>query len=246
MADLGVNVRPGVIVGIGANLAVNVDGAVYAAPWCPISYTPAMNDRVRVILCSGEATILGATALPGSGIGVVLPPQAPSSTSSGTLHMVPVQGGSYRAADGWGTASSRPLSVNAVVQGTAPGSSYAYNGSYFYGSQASQAAGATLDAVRFRAGPRLEIGSNNSALTLHVYVHTSSVRPAGDVTRTFGPYDFTLAAHFTGGWVGTLPSACYPTIAAGGGISITGGPYLGLGGLDVDPASGQLDADWHR
>jgi hypothetical protein len=241
------NVRPGVIVGTGPSLAVNVDGAVYASPWCPVSYTPALNDRVRVLLCAGEATILGATSIPGSGPGVAPAPTAPPVTGSGTLSMPAIDSGSYRSADGWGhPGSGRGMSLRAVGQGSAPGSSYAYNGAWFYGSQANQIAGATWDAVRLRVGPRLEIGSNNSALTMHAYAHTSSTRPGGDVTRVAGPYDFTLAAHYGGGWVGTLPSACYATIAAGGGISITGSPYLGIAGLDVDPASGQLDADWHR
>lgn len=245
MADLGVNVRPGVVVATGP-VAVNVDGAVYISPWCPMSYTPVLNDRVRVLLCAGEATILGVIASPGSGMAVPAAPAPPAAASSGMLSMPAVQSGSYRAADGWGRPGSRGLSLNAVVQGTAPGSSYAYSGAWFYGSQANQLAGASWDAVRLRIGPRLEIGSNNSTLTLHAYVHTSSTKPGGDVSRVAGPYDFTVGAHSGGGWVGTLPSGCYATLWAGGGISITGSPYLGIAGLDVDPASGQLDADWHR
>jgi len=138
------------------------------------------------------------------------------------------------------------MSLNALGQGTAPGSSYAYNGAWFYGSQANQLAGAALTAVRLRVGPRLHIGSYNSALTLHVYAHSSSTKPSGDVARVLGPYDFTIAANFGGDWVGTLPSACYATLAGGGGIAIAGPPYLGIAGLDVDPASGQLAADFNR
>ncbi len=245
MADLGVNVRPGVVTATSP-LTVNVDGAIYTAPWCPVSYTPALNDRVRVIVCAGEATILFAITVPGTGLGVTAAPTAPPVTGSGTLHMPAVQSGSYRNVDGWGSTSSRPLSANAVVQGTAPGSSYAYSGSWFYGTQANQISGATVDQIRLRIGPRLEIGSYSSSLSLHVYVHTSSTRPAGDVSRVSGPYDFTVVPHYAGGWIGTLPSGCYSTIQASGGISITGAPYLGIAGLDVDPASGQLDIDWHR
>ena len=239
------NVRPGVVMATSP-VAVNVDGALYSAPWKPMGYTPALNDRVRVLLCAGETEILSVISSPGVGMAVAPAPAAPAVSSSGTLHMPAVQSGSYRNADGWGSSSSRPLSVNAVVQGTAPGSSYAYSGSWFFGSQVNQIAGAAFDSARMRIGPRLEIGANNSPLTLHVYAHTSSTKPGGDVTRVAGPYDFTVAAHHAGGWIGTLPSGVHATIAAGGGISVTGSPYLGMAGLDVDPASGQLDIDWHR
>ena len=64
MADLGVNVRPGLVVTVGSTLGVNVDGAVYTSPWWPASYVPAAGDAVRVLLCAGEASILGPT-IPG-------------------------------------------------------------------------------------------------------------------------------------------------------------------------------------
>lgn len=64
MADLGVNVRPGVVVAVGSALAVNVDGAVYGSPWWPASYIPTAGDPVRVLLCNGESTVLGPT-IPG-------------------------------------------------------------------------------------------------------------------------------------------------------------------------------------
>jgi len=307
VADLGVNVRPGVVVAAGTALAVNVDGAVYASPWWG-SYVPVERDNVRVLLCAGEATILGPTitgprAMTGTVAGTasvgLLPvtigtdtiqcryvgtapsigslvllswesttpwviaaaaaytppgtfggssaPSAPSATMSGVLHMPAVTTGSYRSADGWGSPGSRGgMSLSAVVQGTAPGSSYAYSGAAFYGAQANQIAGATWDTAQIRLGQRLEVGSNNSALTLHVYVHTSPDKPSGDVSRVAGPYDYTIAAHAGAQEIGPLPSGCYNTLAANGGISITGSPYLGIVGLDVDPASFQLDVGWHR
>lgn len=61
MADLGVSVRPGLVVGVGSGLGVNVDGAIYSQPWWPETYVPAIGDAVRVLLCAGEASILGAT-----------------------------------------------------------------------------------------------------------------------------------------------------------------------------------------
>ena len=231
---------------------IGENGQVYQNPLSLAGYAPIEGDSVMLLVQSGVVLVLNTVAVmgtAGAGSGLVVggDPTPPTAATSGTLHMPAVQSGSYRSADGWGSpGSGRGMSLSSVGQGTAPGSSYSYNGAWFFGSQANQIAGATWDAVRFRVGPRLHIGSYNSALTLHAYAHTSPTKPSGDVSRTFGPYDFTIAANYGGGWVGTLPSACYPTLAAGGGISITGSPYLGIGGLDVDPASGQLDADYHR
>jgi len=221
--------------GLG-RVPVTVGSVTYSARYIG---TPGSIGDLVMLAWQGSVPWLVGTA--GVDTSIVTPtpgdPTPPMATTSGTLHMPAAQSGSYRAADGWGRPGSRgSMSLNAVVQGTAPGSSYAYSGSWFYGSQANQLAGATLDAVRLRIGPRLEIGSYNAALAMHVY----------DGSRTIGPYDFTLAAHFGGGWIGTLPGGIYAAIAAGGGISITGSPYLGIAGLDVDPASGQLDVDWHR
>jgi hypothetical protein len=299
-------VRAGVVVTVGTGLGVNIDGAVYASPWWPASYVPAVGDPVRVLLCAGEASILGPT-IPGTraatgtvaGVAsaglipvtigsatvqcryvgtapstgnlvllswqsttpwviataasytpptVAVPPTGPSApppTGSGTLTVPAIDSGSYRSNDGWGTGSSRPLPLDAVAQGTYSGSN-PYSGAFFYGGQAGQLSGATISAVRLRLGARLHIGSYNAALTAHVYIHNSQTRPGGDVSRVLGPYDFTLVPNFAGDWVGTLPSAAYPTLQAGGGISLSGPPYMAVAGVGADPASGQLAFDWTR
>ena len=82
MADLGVSVRPGVVVTVGTGLGVNVDGGIYSAPWWPATYVPAAGDPVRVLLCAGEASVLGPTipgqrsatgTVAGSAVGGLLP-----------------------------------------------------------------------------------------------------------------------------------------------------------------------------
>lgn len=89
MADLGVSVRPGVVVTAGTTLVVNVDGAIYNAPWWPATYIPAAGDPVRVLLCAGEATVLGPTipgqraatgTVAGSAVGGLLPVTVGAST----------------------------------------------------------------------------------------------------------------------------------------------------------------------
>ncbi|MDA8440496.1 MAG: hypothetical protein M0Z51_16780 [Propionibacterium sp.] len=89
MADLGVSVRPGVVVAVGSGLGVNVDGSIYSAPWWPATYVPAAGDPVRVLLCAGEASILGPTipgqrsptgTVSGSAVGGLLPVTVGTST----------------------------------------------------------------------------------------------------------------------------------------------------------------------
>ena len=172
-------------------------------------------------------------------------PTAPQIIGSGTLNVAAIDSGSYRSVDGWGTRTSRPVSTAAVLQYTYTGSN-PYSGAWFYGNRAAQLAGATISAVRLYLPSRLVIGSYNSSLSAHLYLHTASGKPAGDVTRTLGPSDQTLTGTpSTLGWV-ALPLTWAPTLVAGGGVGISGTPYLGVVGIDADPASGQLAFDWSR
>lgn len=173
-------------------------------------------------------------------------PTPPPASGSGTLNVSAIDSGSWRSIDGWGSPSSgRGAGLSDVLQSTYSGS-YPYSGAWFYGSQAAQLSGATIDAIRFRIGSRLRIGSYNSNLTAHLYVTSNASRPTGDVTRVLGPYDVTYTANNGGGWFTTINAAAYATIIGGGGIGLYGSPYLGSVGIAVDPASGQMSIDWHR
>jgi hypothetical protein len=113
----------------------------------------------------------------------------------------------------------------------------------------AELAGATITRVRFRVPQRRTVGSYNSALTLHLYAHTSPGRPGGDVTRVSGPTDWSVPAGWNpspGDGFIDLPTSIASTLIAGGGISISGDPYLSFVGKPSDPASGQLLIDWNR
>jgi hypothetical protein len=113
----------------------------------------------------------------------------------------------------------------------------------------AELAGATITRIRFRVPQRRTVGSYNSALTLHLYAHTSAGRPGGDVTRVAGPTDTTIPAGWNpspGDGFIDLPTSIASTLIAGGGISISGDPYLSFIGKPADPASGQLLIDWSR
>jgi len=119
------------------------------------------------------------------------------------------------------------------------------NGAWFYGAGAAQLSGATVTGVQFRLPARKSAGASSSTGTAHLYLHGSPYRPGGDVTRTSGPTDISVSAGYGGGYV-TLPAAWGATLIAGGGISISGSPYMGFRGRSEDPASGQLQLTWQR
>lgn len=227
-------------------VAVVVGSTTYQARY--IGTAPGSGALAMLVWQGTTPWVMGtAAAIPAPGSSLTNgDPTAPPSSTQGTLYVAAVDSGSWRSIDAWGTPSSRPLSTRAVVQYTYTGSN-PYSGAWFYGLQAAQLAGATIASVSIRVPSRLAIGSYNSSLSAHLYLHTSSGKPTGDVSRTAGPSDTTITSAST--WAPTwvaLPLGWAPTLVAGGGVGIFGASYLGLNGLDADPASGQLAFGWTR
>ena len=220
----------------GGRVAVLAGGVTYQATY--IGTPPAVSTLVELAWQGSSPIMLGTTVA--AGATVIYPPtdpQPPIQVTSGTLNVPITQDGDYATPGGW-----KPFGLP-FMQGTRLGT--VHSGSYFYGSQASMLAGATIDSIRLRLGPRSDGGATSN---VHVYIHTSSTLPTGaDVTRILGPYDFSIPAGFAGGWIGTLPAAAYAPLIAGGGISITGDPYMAFFSLGQnDPAAGLLAIDWRR
>lgn len=142
---------------------------------------------------------------------------------------------------GWGRWAGSQSGGEQVYSGSWGGQTL--TGSWFYGAPRPALQGKTITRVQFRVPDRLEVGSNNSPATMHVYAHTSQYRPAGDVGRSVGPENVVLAVGQDAAWV-DLPTTFGAVIAAGGGISIAGDPYIGLNGRRKDPDSGKLLVDW--
>lgn len=221
-----------------------VEGVVTAPFLAP--YTPAIGDLVVLAWGAGEAVVMGKVgAVPAPP--VVTPPPAPPAappppSASGTLEVPSTDSATFNVGAGrW----LRPDEQNgsSVVQGSY--NSPTFTGSWFYGWSASQLDGAAITAVRIWVGPRRRIGDYNSALPLHVHLHTSPGRPGGDVARVAGPIDLLIPPNFPGGWFG-LDAGWGPILVAGGGISITGSPYLAIAGRGDSPQSGLLSIDWSR
>lgn len=219
---------------------VTTDAGVLACRY--VGTAPAIGALVRLDWQSTSPWIWPSSAAtvpppdPGTGGGSAPPP--PPTTTSGTLTITATDSGSWQVGGSWGWAGNR------VIQSAYAGSRE-NRGAWFYANGAAQLAGATITAARLRLGARLRVGSYNDAQPLHLYRHTNASRPGGDVTRVAGPHDITLAPNAGPQWV-DIPVAWGQDLITGGGIAVTGSPYVGITGVDADPASGQLQLDWRR
>lgn len=227
-------------------ITVTANSVAYTATFLA-SYTPLVGDRVRLFWQGRDVTVVGKVGVtPGAGtidagIGAPPPPK-----SSGTFNAPATDSATYWSGGGWD--SIRPYG-GIVGQGTIYGTSNVITGAWFYGNTMAELAGARIDRVRFRVPQRRSVGDLNSALTLHLYAHTSPGRPGGDVSRVVGPTDISIPAGWNpdpGDGFIDLPTSYASTLIAGGGISISGDPYLSFLGKPSDPASGQLRLDWYR
>jgi len=215
------------------------------------SYTPTVGDRVRLMWQGRDVTVVGK-------VGVTPAPAGPTGTTSAgtTAPPSPKATGTFSAPAirlghvlvRWWLGFLRPYG-GIVGQGTIYGTTNVITGAWFYGTTMAELAGATINRIRFRVPQRRSVGSFNSALTLHLYAHNSPGRPGGDVSRVSGPTDISIPAGWNpgpGDGFIDLPTTIAPTLIAGGGVSISGDPYLSFVGKPSDPASGQLLIDWSR
>lgn len=233
-------------------ITVNATGGPYTIPFLA-SYAPVVGDRVVLMWGSTGGFVLGkfgATATPAPPPPVVppTPPAAPPPTQTpppakpkpkpktGRATFTAQRAGSYRNGK-WRTDS------NVVAQYDWGGYGN-NNGAWFYGTTPkAKLSGATVTGCAVRVQRRS--GGVWAAQTLHLYRHTSNTRPGGDVSRVAGPTDASIAIG-QALWV-PLPTAWGQAIVdSGGGLGITGSPYIVLAGTDEDPQSGLLRIDWTK
>jgi len=215
---------------------VGEDGVTYTTDRFVGSYSPG--DPVYLTWDAGVPTILGVIGA----LAVVPespPPLEATPTFSGEVTAVATASDTF-GVGGWGRWASSQRGGEDVYTGTWGG--YTLTGAWFYGAPNPVLAGKTITRIRFKLPARLSVGASGSA-TVHLYAHTSGSRPGGDVTRTVGPFDYTVPQGFGGGYI-DLPLSFAPVLAAGGGISISGNPYAGFKSRLADPEAGKLILNW--
>lgn len=223
-------------------ITVTASGVDYTVTFAAgLSLVPG--DRVRLLWQGPTGTALckvGVTPAPIVGTTSTAPP--PSASTYGEHPVIATDSGTYSSGFGWNSYYGQN-----VYQGN--GSTWgapSFNaGSWFYGSGAAQLTGATVTGIQFKLPARKSGGASSSAATAHIYLHNSPNRPGGDVSRVQGPTDVVVQPGSLGGYI-TLPASWGATLIAGGGISISGDPYLGFKGRAEDPESGKLLLAWQR
>lgn len=228
-------------------ITITAGGADHTATFLS-GYTPTVGDRVRLLWQGRDVTVVGkvgvtpSMGLTGTTLGGLAAPPAPKS--SGKFNAPALDSATMWGPGGW---DSWAKGGGHVYQGTWAGSTV--TGSWFYGNTMAELAGATIHRIQFRVPARRSVGDYNTAGNIHLYAHTSPSRPGGDVTRVTGPANASIPAGWAPGpdegWV-DLPLTFAPTLISGGGVSISGDPYLGFLSKKSDLASGQLRIDWSR
>jgi hypothetical protein len=223
-------------------ITVTADSVDYTVTFLD-SYTPTVGDRVGLLWQGSLGRALGKVGVtPAVGTAPPATPAPPGAATSGELPVIASDSATFSPGFGWNSYYGQNVYQG---DGSVWGAPSTNNGAWFYAAGAAQLDGATITRVQFRLPARKSAGASSSSATAHIYLHTSATRPGGDVTRTAGPFDYSVPAGFGGGYI-DLPTAWGATLAAGGGIGISGSPYMGFRGRGEDPASGQLKLTWTR
>lgn len=224
-------------VGVSQIVFTGEDATVYTTDRFIGTYS--IGDLIYITWDAAKPTIIGKipsiTVTPPANV-----PKTPDSPGIAGTHRTAATKSDTFGVGGWGRWATSQRGGEDVYSGSYAG--YTMTGSWFYGAGNTVLAGRTILAARFRLPQRLGVGASGSA-TVHLYAHTSSNEPGGDVSRTVGPFDVTVAQNAPPQWV-TLPSTFHAALVNGGGISISGDPYVGFVGRLKDPDSGKTEFDW--
>lgn len=234
--------RPGtgtvLTVGVTEIVLTGADGITYTTS--RFSGTYAVGNPVYVAWDAEQPIILGKlpaiTTTPPTETPVAASPVIPTGTAKGAAGKT----NTWWGPGGWGSWALSKQGGEQVYSGNY--GSGPVSGAWFYGAAFTNLGSKTITAIRFRLPKRLSIGASGSA-TVHLYAHTSKYQPGGDVARTVGPFDVTVTQGQGAHWI-DLPLTFAAVLKAGGGISITGDPYVGFDGRLVDPQSGRIEMDW--
>lgn len=170
------------------------------------------------------------------------PPPPPPKAITGTARAAATWSGTFVSQfniwDNWAGGNQN------LFQGSAYGPPL--TGAWFYGSRVRALNdGRKIRRLRIKLGSRRSVGNYNASATLHIYTHRSSSRPSGNVSLDDGPFNVTLPARASARYV-DLPLSFAARLLAGGGIAISGDPYMSLSGRILQPESGLLVIDWEK
>lgn len=218
---------------------IGEDGVTYTTDRFIGSYSPG--DPIYLTWDGAQPTIIGKIQVFVPPPPAPPPPPPPPVITTGSEALLVTASDTW-GVGGWGRWAKSIGGGEFVYSGFWAGQTL--TGSWFYGAPRPALQGKSIPRIQFRVPAReTSAGNYNAPATIHLYAHTSSARPDGDVARVVGPYDVVVDPGFQGGYV-DLPLAFAPTLVAGGGISIAGNPYVGFQSRLIDPLAGKLLIDW--
>ncbi|QGH74506.1 minor tail protein [Arthrobacter phage Kuleana] len=231
--------RTGTVTAVPAGsstITVSAGGVSYSAEFIG---TYAVGNVVHLDWGAGRPRVIGkfsstAPAAPPP----APPPPPPPAPTTGSLSGTAIKSGTIWGPGGWDSWAGGRENVFQGDYGYGP-----VHGAWFYGTRFKTLAGRTITRIRFRTGARLPAGASGSPVAFNFYTHTSSSRPAGDVTRTGSVFSKTINPGQGPTWI-DLPLSFAPALLAGGGIAISGGAYAGMKGRVEQVDSGALILDW--
>lgn len=213
------------------------------------TYTPVVNDRVRLLWQTAPNGGVVGTVL--AKIGAVTPPEPPAPKPKpekpAPPPAKPVTGSDIFSASNSGTYSTGVGAWNDfyktdVYTGSGYGSMGSQRGAWFYHDKMSKLDGKTITKVQVWIPARLRAGGYNRSATFQVHRHTSKRKPGGDVNRV-DSITLTLPANSSGRWV-DLPTSWGTPLVNGHGIAIAGGSYAGFNGIKDNANSGRVRLYW--
>ena len=166
-------------------------------------------------------------------VGPAVGPPPPTSGGSGSTTLVPVYAGTWRP-------NFNRFEAGDVVQGSY--GSYTYRGAWFYGAAGTTLAGKTVTGISLIVGRR-DNGRGNYNDPLPMQLQIAGGQAPSNWPSLAGPHPVVIPARWPGGPENPipLPPEWAAHLAAGHGIGISGGAYMGFAG---NAPSGQLNITW--
>ncbi len=214
------------------------DNVDYTASFAS-TYTPVVNDLVELAWGATTPFVISKIGVVPALLSVSPVAPAPGPSPSGSSSYAATDSATYWSGGGWDSWAGGGGNVYTGTYGST------VDGAWFYAGSPSELSGRTITRVQFWLAARRAAGSYNSQATVNFYSHTNVNRPAGDVSVAAGPFAVNVPAGWGGGSI-DLPTSFGAALQSGGGISISGDPYVGFNGRLADPSSGLLALDWSR
>lgn len=209
-------------------------------PWIA-AYTPiTVGDKVALLWYGAPTTGLVLGKVGNAYANNPAPPPPPGAppppAATGTTVFTATAVGTWRDG-GW-----RSDDNGDAIQGTYPGFG-ANTGVWFYNGQPrSTLGGATVTSAEIWLGRTS--GGTFAAQTVHLY-RTADDFKGGAPSLLTGPHDVSLAVDQSG-WFGLSTTIAQQLVTTGGGIGISGSPYLRMYGLTKSGQAGALRINWRR